>query len=179
MAPMDGTTDVIALDEPPAEEAGDVTAFEAFFELERAKLYGALVLLTRDRHEAEELMQDAFLRLLERWDRVASMDDPSGYLYRTALNLFRSRRRRIAVALRRVAHSGHARDDLAAVEENDVAVRALAALTPRQRAAVVLVDVLGFTSEEAAGPLGVKASTVRVLLSRGRAALRKEWTDHE
>lgn|ERR671937_684624 len=178
MAPMEGITDVATLGEGPAEDAGAVAGFEAFFELERAKLYGALVLLTRDRHEAEEVMQDAFLRLLERWDRVAAMDDPAGYLYRTALNLFRSRRRRIAVALRKAFRPGSPRDELAAVEENDAAVRALATLTPRQRAAVVLVDVLGFTSEEAAAPLGVKASTVRVLLSRGRAGLRKEWTDH-
>jgi RNA polymerase sigma-70 factor (ECF subfamily) len=174
---MEGMSDVMALGEAPAGEAGEGAGFEAFFELERTRLYGALVLLTRDRHEAEELMQDAFLRLLERWDRVSAMEDPAAYLYRTALNLFRSRRRRVAVALRRAVRPATPRDDLAAVEENDSAVRALSSLTPRQRAAVVLVDVLGFSSEEAAVPLGVKGSTVRVLLSRGRAGLRKEWTD--
>src|SRR5947209_14420168 len=125
MPPMEGTTDVIALDEVPAEQAAAVTGFEAFFELERAKLFGALILLTRDRHEAEELMQDAFLRVLERWDRVASMDDPPGYLYRTAMNLFRSRRRRLAVAVRRAVRPGGRVDELARVEGNDAAVRAL------------------------------------------------------
>lgn len=34
-------------------------------------------------------MQDAFLRLRERWDRVAAVDDPSAYLFRTAMNVFR------------------------------------------------------------------------------------------
>ena len=39
-------------------------------------------------------MQDAFLSVWERWDRVGEMDDPLGYLYRTAMNLFRKRYRR-------------------------------------------------------------------------------------
>ena len=177
MSAMDATTATLATADPRAGSE-PAARFEDFFELERTRLFGAIVLLTRDRHEAEELMQDAFLRVLERWDRVSSMEDPPGYLYRTALNLFRSRRRRAAVALRRAVRPRGRGDELARVEGNDAAIRALAALSPRQRAAVVLVDVMGFTSEEAAEPLQVKASTVRVLLSRGRAALRKEWNDH-
>jgi RNA polymerase sigma-70 factor (ECF subfamily) len=106
------------------------------------------------------------------------MEDPTGYLYRTAMNLFRSRRRRTAVAVRRAVRPIVQTDELARVEGTDAAVRVLAKLSPRERAAVVLVDVLGLTSEEAADPLGVKASTVRVLLARGRAGLRKEWADH-
>jgi RNA polymerase sigma-70 factor, ECF subfamily len=177
MPSMDETPGAVAVAEPPAQQE-PTPSFERFFELERGRLFGALVLLTRDRHEAEELMQDAFLRLLERWDRVAAMEDPAGYLYRTAMNLFRSRRRRAAVALRRAVRLGVHTDELARVEGTDAAARALAKLSPRERAAVVLVDVLGFTSEEAADPLRVKASTVRVLLARGREGLRKEWTDH-
>jgi hypothetical protein len=66
-------------------------SFEDFFEREKADLYGAMCLVTRDRHEAEEIVQDAFVRVLERWDRVGSLEDPHGYLYRTAMNVFRSR----------------------------------------------------------------------------------------
>src|SRR5919198_148284 len=84
----------------------------------------------------EELMQDAFLRLLERWERVSAMENPGGYLYRTAINLFHSRRRRLAAALRRPFRPAPATDELAAVEENDAAVRAMAPLSPRQRAGV-------------------------------------------
>jgi RNA polymerase sigma-70 factor (ECF subfamily) len=175
---MDEIAGTMAVEDPPVEQRSNFT-FEGFFELERGRLFGAVILLTRDRHEAEELMQDAFLRVLERWDRVAAMDDPTGYLYRTAMNLFRSRRRRAAVALRRAVRPNVQADDMARIEGTDAAVRALAKLSPRERAAVVLVDVLELTSEEAAAPLGVKASTVRVLLARGRAGLRKEWADHE
>jgi RNA polymerase sigma factor (sigma-70 family) len=173
---------------PPMEDTATVEArpehglplpqprsFEEFFDSEHRGLYGALRLLCRDGHEAEELMQDAFLKLLERWDHVSSLNDPAGYLYRTAMNLFRSRRRRVRLAARRVIRPGAASDQLAAVEEREVLLRALAGLTPAQRAAVVLMDALGLTSEEAGEALGVKSSTVRVLAARGRATLKDTW----
>ena len=52
--------------------------FEKFYEAEHADLYAALWLVTRNRHEAEEIMQDAFLKVWERWDRVSELDDPTG-----------------------------------------------------------------------------------------------------
>jgi RNA polymerase sigma factor (sigma-70 family) len=146
--------------------------FEVFFLEHHLPLYRALWLVTRNRHEAEEIMQDAFLRIWERWGHVSRVPDPTGYLYRTAMNVFRSRARRAAVALRKTVRAIPADDLLEAVEGRDAVVRAMASLTPRQRAAVVLTDVLGLTSEEAAEALGVKAVTVRVLASRGREALR-------
>jgi RNA polymerase sigma-70 factor, ECF subfamily len=155
-------------------EGDEGLAFEGFFHDEHENLFAALWLVTRNRHEAEEIMQDAFLRVWERWDRVSRLDDPVGYLYRTGMNVFRSRARRAAVAVRKTLHQLPSDDELAAVEEREALVRALAPLTRRQRAAVVLTNVLGFTSEEAASALGVSASTVRVLAARGRDVLRKE-----
>lgn len=154
----------------PAEPAA---LFEDFFHDEHAALFRALWLITRNRHEAEEIMQDAFLKLLERWDRVAAVEDPVGYLYRTAMNVFRSRRRRAKVALRRMA-GRVPEDDLAAVEEREAVVRLLAGISPRQRAAIVLMDLLDYTSEEAGEALGISANTVRVQAARGRAALRNQ-----
>ena len=150
-----------------------VGTFEAFFARHHRDLFGALWLITRNRHEAEEVMQDAFLKVLERWDRVAPMDDPVAYLYRTAMNVHRSRYRRAKVAVRR-AVGRLPTDELAAVEEREDVIRLLAGLTPRERAAVVLIDLLEFSSQEAGDALGVKASTVRVLVSRGRKSLKKE-----
>jgi RNA polymerase sigma factor (sigma-70 family) len=76
--------------------------FDQFFQAHHARLYGTLCLVTGDRAEAEDVMQDAFLKLWERWDRVREHPDPGGYLYRTAFNLFRSRLRRVARAARRL-----------------------------------------------------------------------------
>jgi RNA polymerase sigma-70 factor (ECF subfamily) len=59
-------------------------AFEEFFETEREGLFRALLLVTHDYAEAEDLMQEAFVRVWERWDRVGTLDEPVGYLFRTA-----------------------------------------------------------------------------------------------
>jgi RNA polymerase sigma-70 factor (ECF subfamily) len=156
----------------------DVTAsptvqFEEFFETEKDQLYLALCLVTQNRHEAEDLTQDAFLRVLERWDRVAQMDDPHGYLYRTAMNVFRRRHGRALRIAKRSMQLVPADDEIAEIDERDAAARALAGLSPRQRAAVVLVDLLGFRSEEAARILGIRASTLRMHASRAHAALKE------
>ena len=66
------------------------STFEDLFEAERPRLFRILLLVTRDYAEAEEIMQEAFVRIWERWDRVSGLEDPRGYLYRTAFNLHRS-----------------------------------------------------------------------------------------
>ena len=76
---------------PAAAEAA--RAFEEFVLAEHQRLYRALCLITRDRVEAEDIQQEALLRVWERWDRVRNLEDPTGYLYRTAFNLFRRRMR--------------------------------------------------------------------------------------
>jgi RNA polymerase sigma factor (sigma-70 family) len=147
-------------------------SFEAFFTAERARLFGALVVMTGDRAEAEEILQDAFLTVWERWERVAAMEEPVGFLYRTAMNLFRKRLRRAAVAVRKAVHLLPRGDELAEVELRDEAVRLLERLTPRERAAIVVTAYLGYSSEEAGELLGIQATTVRVLTNRARASLR-------
>ncbi|MGZ6546099.1 MAG: RNA polymerase sigma factor [Actinomycetota bacterium] len=159
--------------ESPAEPEVVPRSFEEFFHAERDRLYGTLWLVTRNRHEAEEISQDAFLKVWERWDEVREMAEPAGYLCRTAMNVWRSRGRRTSVALRKAVRALPPDDELAAIDERDVVVRTLAVLTPRQRAAIVLVDLLGFTSEEAGNALGVRPSTVRVLAARARTTLRE------
>lgn len=146
--------------------------FESFFEENRSNLFGALCLVTGDRHEAEEIAQDAFLKLWERWDRVSTLEDPTGFLFRTAMNLFRNRTRRTALAVRKALGLAKSADDLAAVEDRDEIVRAMRRLAPHRRAALVLTAYLGYSSEEAGKVLGVKASTVRALAAQGRATAR-------
>lgn len=156
----------------PAAAARDrVLEFEAFFEHEKERLFQALCLVTRNRFEAEELTQDAFLSVYERWDRVAEMDDPTGYLFRTAMNAFRSWHRRSALAAKRAVGLTRTDDAISGFEDVDVVVRALAPLTARQRAAVVLIDLMGYSSEEAAQMLGIRASTVRTHAERAHRDL--------
>ena len=147
--------------------------FEEFFELQHARLFGALSVMTGDRFEAEEVMQDAFLKLWERWDRVSAMDEPVGFLYRTAMNLYRKRLRRAGVAMRKAVNLAPQDDALDTVDTRDEAVRLLRTLTPREREAIVLTAYLGYSTEEAGKLLGIKANTVRVLTMRARDSLRK------
>jgi RNA polymerase sigma-70 factor, ECF subfamily len=162
---------------PPVAEPG--MDFEGLVEAEHGPLYGALCLINRDRAEAEDVMQEAFLKVWERWDHVREMADPTGYLYRTAMNLYRKRLRRASLVLRRAVRLTPPRDELREVEARDAVVRALAALTPRQRMSVVLVDLLDYSSEEAAQLMRVRPSTVRVFVSQGRAALKRKAGDEE
>jgi len=146
--------------------------FEEFFAQEHARLYRALALITGDRNEAEDIMQDAFARVWERWDRISRLDDPVGYLYRTALNGFRMRLRRASRAARRLVAPGLPADPFAGVDQRDELRRALSAATPRQRAALVLTAVLGLTSEEASRLMRASPVTVRRLASKARAAMK-------
>jgi RNA polymerase sigma factor (sigma-70 family) len=179
MTRMDET--VVTEREPDeiARRSGPALDFEAFFEAHQDRLFRALWLVTRNRDEAEEVMQDAFLRLWQRWDRVADGPDPVAYLYRTAMNVWRSRLRRAAVAVRKVVHQIQGYDEMAVVDQRDAVLRALMPLPPRQRAAVVLLDVLDLSSEQAGGALGIKPVTVRVLAARARATLAKEIGDRD
>jgi RNA polymerase sigma factor (sigma-70 family) len=147
-------------------------SFESFFEQTHERLFGALCLVTGNRHEAEEIMQDAYLKLWERWERVSRMDDPTGFLFRTAMNGFRSRYRRASLAIRRRMALAPAVDDLAAVEDRDEVVRMLRPLSPAERASIVLTTMFGYSSAEAGRLLGVKAATVRAHATRARAGAR-------
>lgn len=153
--------------------ASSVATFEDFFDAERTRLFGALAVMSGNRAEAEEIMQEAFLRVWERWDRVSAMDSPVGFLYRSALNVYRSRLRRAAVAVRRATNLLPQDDALGEVETRDELVRLLRSLTPREREAIVLTSYLGYTTEQAGTLLGIKANTVRVLTTRARATLRR------
>jgi RNA polymerase sigma factor (sigma-70 family) len=155
----------------PVEEG---LMFEDFFEREKVKLFRALCLMTRDRPLAEELTQDAFVNVLERWEQVGSLEDPTGYLYRTAMNVFRSWHRRALLAAKRTLRVEPGEDAMAAIEAEDAVMRALSPLPPRQRAAVVLVDLLGYSSEEAGRMLGIRAGTVRTHVARAHEEL-KRW----
>jgi RNA polymerase sigma-70 factor (ECF subfamily) len=168
----------------PAEPAEEVAvgetapSFEEFYAAASRPLFTALCLVTGNRHEAEEITQEAFVRVFERWDRVGVLEDPVGYLFRVSMNVFRSRYRRVSLGLRRALFLAPAEtDDLAAVETHDAVVRLLMGLDPKQRAAVLLTSILDYSAEEAGKMLGIRASSVRSLTTRARARMKLEVVD--
>ena len=122
----------------------------------------------------EDVVQEAFLKLWERWDQIDRIDDPTAYLFRVALNAFRRRRLRAATAVRKLLPVAEPPDPFEEVEVRADIRQLLLHLSERQRAALLLVDLLGYSSEQAARILRVRPSTVRSLATQGRRALRAE-----
>lgn len=149
--------------------------FAEFFEAEYRGLAKAMYLLTGNPHEADDLAQEALVRVYERWERVGGMESPVGYLYRTALNLHRSRLRQIELRARRALAlmAPENRDPLVAVEDRDELGRLLTGLPRAQREAVVVLEWLGLDAQEAARVLGITPAAARMRLSRARTFLRE------
>jgi len=144
--------------------------FEDFFGLEAHGQVRRARLLLGSEESANEIVQEALLRVYERWDRI---DDPGSYLNRVVLNLCRDhghRRRRRERALPRLA-------DLS-VEDGDVEILddALARLPFNHRAAVVLRFWGGLTNNEIAAELGCPEGSVGPWISRALEALRRKLT---
>jgi RNA polymerase sigma factor (sigma-70 family) len=148
------------------------TDFHAFFQEEHRGLLKTLHFVTGNRADASDLMQDAFLKLWERWDRIDTIEDPRAYLFRVALNGSKMRARAARRASRRVVPLGVVHDPFDDVELREDVRRMLLTLTPRQRIALVLLDLYGYGSEDAARIMGIRPSTVRALATQGRAVLR-------
>ncbi len=114
--------------------------FDDLYAAEHDRLYGALFFITGSSADAEELMQDAFLKLWERWDRIDAIQDPVAYLFRVALNGFRMRLRHAKVVAARHLPTIEPRDSFAEVEMHEDVRRMLLRLPDRQRAALVLTE---------------------------------------
>jgi RNA polymerase sigma factor (sigma-70 family) len=155
-----------------AEATGD---FVDLYTRQYRRLVKALELAGATRPLAEDLAQEAFVRTYRHWRRVREGPNPSGYPYRVAFRLLSKDRRATRTAVASVSFvAGQPReaatDDL--VARRDEVLRALRDLTVTQRAAVVLCLCVGFSSEEAARALGMKAATVRKHIERARPQLR-------
>ena len=174
---MDEPRRLVGTSEPPASASAELASFEGFLTENQARLFGSLCLMTGSRYEAEEIAQEAFVRVLERWDRVRGLDDPTGYLFITAMNVFRQRLRRAGIAMRRSVGVAPADDAFGPVEDREVLLEALARLPLDQRAALVVTALLGYPSEEAGRMLGVRPSTIRARATRARTALRDQIGD--
>ena len=153
-------------------------------ELYRAHAPDALrlaYLLTGERALAEDLVQDAFVKMLGRFHDLRNRDAFWWYLRRTIVNLSRSqfRRRRVERAWlerQQPAESAALPDRLA---ERDRLQRALMTLRPEQRAAIVLRYYEDLSEADTAHALGIAVGTVKSTVSRGIERLRSELPDQD
>jgi RNA polymerase sigma factor (sigma-70 family) len=161
------------------EQKDPDTSFESFFAAQNQRLQRALYVLTGSTTEAEEVAQDAFVALWERWERVGGMQDPVGYLYKSALNRQRSLFRRASRIARRFGASSSTVDPLTESEARMALWEALSTLSLRRRTALVLVDLLGYDSPDAGKLMGISDVTVRRLAQAARAQLVRELGDSD
>lgn len=147
-------------------------SFDEFFQAEYPALVRACFLLTVDQAEAEDVAQEAMARAFERWDRVAGMESPGGYVYRIAVNLNRRRLRRLAARARHLLAMGPNPEPGEGPEVRLEIADAIASLSRGQREAFMLVEWLGVSAEEAGRTLGIRPGSVRSRVHRARAALR-------
>ena len=149
--------------------AGEVHQLASFDDLYRDE-YGPMVRLARglvDTQEiAEEIVQDAFARVYERWNRL---DNPGGYLRTAVVNGARSELRKREVR-RRIGIRPFIPPQ---PEDRDYLLDALDQLPPRQKTILVLKFYADMTEKEIAQAMGVRPGTVKSATSRGLAELRK------
>jgi len=143
--------------------------FAAFYAVTYGRLVGVLARVCDGREDAEEVVQEAFVRLVQRWTKVSRYDDPEAWVRQVAFRLATSRWRRRRAGAAALLRFGPARH-VSAPSVDRVAVDAvLAPLTPAHRAVLVL-HAVGLTVEEIAAELGVAPGTVKSRLSRARGA---------
>jgi RNA polymerase sigma-70 factor (ECF subfamily) len=145
--------------------------FEALYLASYSRVVRQVYAVTGDLHDAEDLVQEAFVRAASRWTRVGDLEAPEAWVRRVAFNLALDVRRR---ARRRVAALARWRvpAETAGPSEDRVLVdAALRALPPRQRQVVVLHHLVGLGVDEIARDLAVPTGTVKSRLRRGRALM--------
>lgn len=147
---------------------GERVEFEWVFRSAYPSVLRTVYLILHDRGRAEEITQDAFLRLCERWRGVVRIDHPEAWVRQVAIRAaIRSAQRSRLLSLVSQVDDAVAWDRL---PDLDLA-HSVAALTPRQRAVVALYYLEDRPVDEVAHVLGVSTSTVKQHLFRARARL--------
>lgn len=146
--------------------------YEQFFRSVEPELRRAAYLLTGDIGQAHDLAQETLVRAWEHWPQVSRHPHPDAWCRTVLRNLATSRWRRTQLERSQMQLVG--RGESGVSEGHLDVVAALRRLPIKQGQALVLHDVLGFTTQEVADELGTPAGTVRAWLTRGRQTLARE-----
>ncbi|MEV0565890.1 sigma-70 family RNA polymerase sigma factor [Dactylosporangium sp. NPDC050588] len=136
-----------------------------------ARLVGVVALVAEGRAEAEECVQEAFVRLLGRWEHVSRLDSPEVWVRTVAIRLVSNRRREARSALRALLRHGPPVDESPPGTDRVELTWALRRLPVGQRQVVVMHHLLGYGVDQIAESLDVAPGTVKSRLSRARSAL--------
>jgi len=146
-------------------------AVRAIYEASYSRLVGVVSLAADGRAEAEECVQEAFIRLLREWPRVSQFDSPEAWTRKVALRLLSNRRRKSRNGLRALLRLDLPTQAPAPTGAGVDVERALGRLPVGQRQVVVLHYLLGLGVAEIAAELDIAPGTVKSRLSRARETL--------
>ena len=163
-----------------------VAELGAFYTEHRSELIAHASRILKDSAKAEEVIQDALIKVMLAAPELESKDHALGYMHRTIKNLcidiFRIEGRRPNLVVlddasaelesKWVDNKDHV-DVIAAADDAAIVRQALAMLSPAERAALVMWEMEGRSTAEIAAELGIKDSAVRHTVSRARASLRR------
>jgi RNA polymerase sigma-70 factor (ECF subfamily) len=167
------------VDETAAPSAIDETSIRAFLAGPYTRIVAAVAFVAGSRAAAEDAVAEALARAWERADRGEEIRSLPAWVTHTALNLSRSRLRRMRTEARATARSRKGESTPPASEERLDVERALARLPRRQREATVLRYYLGMDVAEVATVLGVSEGTIKTTLHRARHTLATALGEEE
>lgn len=149
-----------------SERAVWATDLLALYRREYEPMVRLAFLLTGSNETAEEVVQDAFVKVQSRWDTIRT---PGAYLRQVVVNGCRSRHRKRRFELRVEEPPETSEEGI----EVDGLAHSIERLTPRRRAAIVLRYYADLPDDEIAAVLRCRRATVRSLIHRGLAQLRE------
>lgn len=176
-------------------KSGSVEAYDTLIRRYQTRIYNMAIRVTRDQHDAEEVVQDVFVTLFKKIDQFEERCAFSSWVYRismnTALMLIRRRKYRMATSLDEISGTGveqlfsentTRRDYIAAEIRNEIE-QALARLPETYRKVFIIRELNGLTNEQASEELKISVPAVKSKLHRARNKLRKSlkryWEEYQ
>jgi len=158
--------------------AGGRAAFETVMRQYERQVLGTAMRLLGNMEDAKDASQEVFLRLYRNLGKVEAHQNFQGWLYRVTVNVCydMGRKRKRSVSMEGVPDPASAADDpqqsAAGAERQRVLAMGLRTLSSKERAALVLRDLEGLSTEEVARTLGTSEATVRSQISKARVKMR-------
>ena len=164
-------------------KAGDESAFKEIVVLYKDELFRFLVHLTRDQQVASEILQETFLKVLTKIDKVHNPEQFKSWLFRTAKNMFidmtRKTARRPSVSMDQVGELEAESMDTDKEYRVQLLQRAIAELPEKERLIIVCVDLEQRSYKEASEIIGISESALKSRLFRARKSLKEIFENLE
>lgn len=170
---MDADTAIVSptMSEPASGRLAEL------YERHAPQAVGFAYLLTADKIQAEDLVQEAFVRITGRFAHLRTHDSFDAYLRRTIVNLHTSKLRRLKLEREWVARESTMQGNTFTepdIDSREALRQALQDLPARQRAAIVLRYYQDLSERQAADALGCSPAALRSLVARGMEVLRAQ-----